>query len=222
MKNAADLNKEQKYFFNQNIFDDGSSDTVAPVYTAKDIEDARRKGIAEGRGQATKEQEEARAHRLEQALGQIQVQMGQLLAAEKTRHDHYEHETLALLLLALRKLFPMLDKAIGLDQLKNFVAQTLKNQDGHPHMTVLVSPEILNEIKDYIDNLKLAGSEIDCTVQSDEKLTASSCSVLWEDGGALRNPEKLATEIQTAVQDILAGRGAKGHDKKPAGDGDNS
>ncbi len=221
--NVGDLSKkEEKYFFTQNIFDDGHNEVVAPTYTAKDIEDARRKGANEGRDQATREQEESRARRLEQTMEDIRAQLAQLLSAEQDRQDHYEEETLALLLLCMRKLFPTIDKAIGLEELKSFIAQTIKNQEGNPHLAVHVSPEIANEIKDYINTLKLENSDIDCTVTADEKLSASSCAVLWENGGALRNPEKLATEIEAAVQDILAGRVAKGHDEKSEEHGDNS
>lgn len=219
--NATDLNKEEKYFFSQNIFDEGHNDVAPPAYTAKDIEDARRKGASEGRDQAAREHEDSHARRMEKTLDQITAQLSQLLSAEKDRQDRYEQETLSLLLLCLKKLFPSLDKAIGLSELKSFISQTIKNQDGHPQLHIIVAPEIVSDIKAYISELKLSGSDIECTVQGDEGLGASSCSVLWQDGGALRNPHKLATDIEAAVQDILAGRGAKGHDENPEGNGEN-
>lgn len=215
----------QKYFFNENIFDDGYTDEPPPPsFSEQELADAKQKSSAEGRQQGLKEAEGSQLKLTAQVLEQVRKQLVTLTAAEAEREKLFEQETLALCLSIFERLFPVYNKTVGFEELKQSISDIIKQQEGQNQVTVIVTPDVVGAIKTHLISMKEAGFEIKFTVKGDETLAPGACRLAWSEGGALRNPQMLADEIRTSIEQVLAKKGLKGHDKgetgsSPAGEG---
>jgi flagellar assembly protein FliH len=215
----------QKYFFSENIFDDGHTDEPPPPsFSEQQLADAQKKSSAEGRQQGLKEAEESQLKLTAQVLEQIRKQLVTLTAAEAQREKLFEQETLALCLSIFERLFPVYSKATGFEELKQSISDIIKQQEGQNQVAVMVTPDVVGAIETHLNSLKESGFEIKFTVKGDETLAPGACRLAWSEGGALRNPQMLADEIRTSIEQVLAKKGLKGHDKDetgsiPAGEG---
>lgn len=213
--NATHLKQEQKYFFSHNNFDEdapGKSEHPKPaVYTQKDIDDARKSSFADGHRQAMAENAASAQTSITAALGNLQTMAAALMAAEKDRQRQYEMETLYLVRLIAAKLFPAYDRVQGFKELEDFIAGAIGRHQVLPGLQVQVHPDVLPDVEARLRPL-FERSDGAVAFRGDPALPASGCHLTWQDGGCLRDPEALAAEIHRFMDQVLAGRAAKGHD----------
>lgn len=215
----------KKYFFNENIFDDGHTDEPPlPSFSEQQLAEAKQKSTSEGRQQGLKEAETSQLKLTAQILDQINKQLTALTAAEAQREKIFEQETLALCLLIFERLFPVYNKTAGFEELKQSISDIIKQQEGQNQVAVMVTPDVVGAIETHLNSLKESGFEIKFTVKGDETLAPGACRLAWSEGGALRNPQMVADEIRSSIEQVLAKKGLKGHDKDqpgvpPAGEG---
>jgi flagellar assembly protein FliH len=206
--------KRTKYFFTQNIFDeDHVEEAPPPVFSEQELEATRLKAIAHGKTQGLQEAESSQLKITAQILDKIQKQLGQLAAAEALREQMFERETLQLCLAVFERLFPVYNDHAGFEELKTAVSGIVKQQEGQSHVTISVTPDVTGAIETHLNTLKDSGLDLKFTVKSDDTLAPGACRLAWSDGGALRDPQRLADEIRLSVQQVLAKKGLKGHDE---------
>ncbi|MGB4107106.1 MAG: FliH/SctL family protein [Alphaproteobacteria bacterium] len=210
--------KGEKYFFSENIFDDGYTDAPPPPsFSEHELADAKQKSTAEGRQQGLKEAEGSQLRITAQILDQLRKQLAELSAAEAQREKIFEQETLALCLSIFERMFPVYNKAAGFEELKQAISEIIKKQEGQNHVAVTVTPDMVAPIETHLNSLKESGLDLKFAVKGDETLAPGACRLAWSEGGALRNPQMLADEIRTSIEQVLAKKGLKGHDKSETG-----
>jgi flagellar assembly protein FliH len=222
MTSKAAHEKGQKFFFSENIFDEGHTDEPPPPsFSETQLADAQKKSAAEGRQQGLKEAETSQLKQTALVLAQIQKQLTDLSTAETMREKVFEKETLELCLSIFERLFPLYNQAAGFEELKQTLTEIVKKQEGQNQITVTVTPDVVAAIETHFNALRTAGHDLRVTVKGDETLTAGACRVAWSEGGALRNPQMLADEIRSSIEQVLAKKGLKGHDRARS-DGESS
>jgi flagellar biosynthesis/type III secretory pathway protein FliH len=206
--------KHTKYFFNQNIFDENHvEEPLPPAFSEKELEAAKLKAVAEGKNQGLKEAENSQLKLTAQILDKIQKQLAQLAAAEALREQMFEREILQVCLAVFERLFPVYNERAGFEELKTSITEIIKQQEGQNHVVVSVTPDVVAAIETHLNGMKDSGLDIKFAVRGDETLAPGACRLAWNDGGALRDPQRLADEIRTSLEQVLAKNGPKGHDE---------
>ncbi len=118
---------------------------------------------------------------------------------------------MALCLATFKKLFPLYEKTAGFAEMKQVIEDILRRQEGQKQIVIHVIPAAVTGVNEHLAPLKASGLA-DFYVQGDEALPEGACRLVWADGGAVRDAEKLAVEIEAALKDLLAGNGVKAHD----------
>ncbi len=208
------IHGKEKYFFTENIFDEGYvEEALPPTFNEQELEAAKQKSIAEGRQLGLKEAEGSQLKVTSQILAQIQKQLVEMSAAEGLREKLFEQEVLKLSLAIFERLFPLYNQHAGFEELKETLSAIMKKQEGQSHIAVVVTPDVVSSIEAHLNKLKESGFELKFTVKGDETLPPGTCRLAWNDGGAIRNPQMLADEIRTSIEQVLAKKASKGHDR---------
>lgn len=206
--------KRKKYFFNQNIFDENHvEEPLPPAFSEKEMEAAKLKGIVEGKNQGLKEAENSQLKLTSQILDKIQKQLVQFSAAESLREQMFEREILQLCLAVFERLFPVYSQHAGFVEMKTAITDIMKQQEGQNHVVISVTPDVAGAIETHLNGLKDSGLDLKFSVKGDETLALGACRLAWSDGGALRDPQRLADEIRASVEQVLAKNTPKGHDE---------
>ena len=213
MSKSAAPDKKEKFFFNVNIFDEPDlSVPPPPSFSEAELASAADQSFQEGRRAALKESEESRAQFIAKLLEKIARDSAQLFAAEAAREKAYEQESVKLCLATLQKIFPLYAQKIGFEELKGTIEQILRKQEGQKHIIIQVAPDAVDGIREHLATLKNKGLDTQISIQPDDLMTPGACRLSWSDGGAVRNPEETARQIEAALRDLLAGSATKGHD----------
>ncbi len=206
--------KRKKYLFTENIFDEKHvEEPLPPAFSEKEMETAKLKAIAEGKNQGLKEAENSQIKLTAQILDKIQKQLTQLAAAEALREQMFEREILQLCLAVFERLFPVYNEHAGFVELKTAISDIMKQQEGQSHVVISVTPDIVGAIETHMNGLKDSGLDLKFSVKGDETLAPGACRLAWSDGGALRDPQRLADEIRASIEQVLAKNTPKGHDE---------
>lgn len=212
----------QKFFFDQNIFDENIVEEPEivipppPTFSEQELENARQAAFAEGKKLGIKETHDSIEKHTTQVLDKILHEFTAFRTAEIQREKTYERESLELTLTVFKKLFPLYHKTASFDELLKIISDIFKKQEGHSHILVTVQPNLAESVEKHLNALKAAGHDLKFSVKSDDSLPFASCRLAWSDGGAIRNPEAMAEEIRIHLEQILAKTGPKGHDGKNA------
>jgi flagellar assembly protein FliH len=203
-----------KFFFDLNIFDEKEEPTEPPppMFSESDLELARQKAFAEGRQAALKESQESRDQYIAKSLEKLSQDTSVLFAAESAREKTYEYEAVRLCLAIFQKAFPLYQEKFGHEDLKRTLESILARQEGQKQITIHVTLDMVDDINRHLAKLKSGGLDLNFLVQGDETLAPGASRLSWTDGGAVRNPDSLANDIEAALKDLLAGPLAKVHD----------
>lgn len=213
MTKTSPQNKKEKFFFNVNIFDEPDpSVPEEPVFSEAELAAASQKSFAEGKREGMKEAEESRAQEIAKALEKIARDTSVLFAAETAREKTYESETVKLCLAAVQKIFPLYTEKHGSEELKGALESIIRKQEGQKQIVIQVTPDMVDGIKDHLSSLKSKGFDLTLSVLGDDLLAAGACRLSWSDGGAVRNPEDIARQMEAALRELLAGTAVKVHD----------
>ncbi|MCC7305712.1 MAG: hypothetical protein IT558_05575 [Alphaproteobacteria bacterium] len=209
----------QKFLFDKNIFDEehlarleAEKNPPPPTFTEAEMEAARQEAFARGKREALEQSTKSREHLVAQVLEKMARDLGLLFQSESRREKMFETEAVQLCLAAVRKIFPRFHARLGHEELKARLESVLRRQEGHAHIDVHVTPDIVGEIETHLKHMKSAGIGLNFTVKGDETLSPGAFRLAWADGGALRSAERLAGDIETALEELLAQGGAKVHD----------
>lgn len=223
MTSEALTNKQEKYYFNMNIFDEDGEDEheedVAPVFSEEELEQARQKGFQEGKAQGLAEAEESRNQIVAHALDVISQHMTVLLEAETKREDIFEKETVRLTLTIFDTLFPLYQAQHGQNELIHSMKTILESQRNQREILVTTSPQTTEGVQKMLSALSERGINAKFTVTSDENIPETACKLAWADGGAIINHQQLAQEIKATMQQVLAGGATNRHDGEEQNDG---
>ncbi len=215
--------KEEKYFFNVNIFDEDHVEEEEPeedlappppMFSEEELAAAKQKAFEEGKQQGIDETKKSRSELIAKTLEKISQETSILSQEEGRREQIYEKEAVKLTLEIFNKLFPLYQERFGFEELKETMTNILKKQQGHKEIAVYVEPDAVEGTEKLLSELSSRGVDVIFQVSADEALSNGACRMSWKDGGAITDPENLAHEIRATIEQVLAGSGAKGHDNE--------
>lgn len=214
--------KTQKFMFDLNNFDDDVVEEVEfvepppPTFSEEEMESAKNKsfrdGQQKGRDDALKESSESREQFVAEQLQIIAQSLPQIFEKEQERETRYETESVKLNLQLFEKLFPFLHDIYGEDNLKASISNILEKQSGQKEVVISVHPDAKEGIEQHLQTLSSGGTQMDLVIKADPDIAAGACKISWSDGGAVKNPQALASEIFGFIKDTLAGYETNSHD----------
>ncbi|QQG35888.1 MAG: hypothetical protein HYS17_10355 [Micavibrio aeruginosavorus] len=205
----------KKFLFDVNDFDDRRKEEEPeeppppppPVFSEEEMERARREAHQQGRREAGAEAEASREKKIADLLQVISREFSTLFATEDLRNAQYEAESVRLTLAAIQKLFPAMTQKFGLGEIQRTIVEVLENQREQPVIKIEVGLDYVESIQDYVQRLMKQGNMPGaCQVSGNPSLGSGDCRLSWEQGGALRDSQGIAEDIERHMQVILAER----------------
>ncbi len=214
----------EKFFFHMNIFDDDHVEEEEeppppppPTFSEEELAAAKEAAFAagkkEGFDEATTKEKNSREAFVAATLERISADTSILFEQEQLRAELYEREATALCLSVFKKILPTYQEKFGFEELKENISSILQKQQNQREISIDVHPENVTGVEALLAELTNKGFKVKFSVQGDENLDEGACSMRWHNGGANLNPEILAEEIKSLMQQTLAGSPAKGHDR---------
>jgi flagellar assembly protein FliH len=169
------------------------------------VEAARREGFDKGKREGLAEAQASREKFIASLVDTIAKSFTTLFDAEHQRAHRYESEAVHLARAIFRKLFPTLNEKHGLDEVHTVIARVLEGHREQARITIEVHPDYVEDIEKHIKTAvhSLHGAG-DCTVTGDPSLGPGDCRLQWDAGGAHRTAQRLATEIEKELDQVLA------------------
>ncbi|GAB4374233.1 MAG: FliH/SctL family protein [Kiloniellaceae bacterium] len=186
----------------------------APTFSEEELAAARRDAYAEGKAAGIAEAEAGHAKRLAEAVESLPPQLAQLAQMLEAQADDRRRETLDAALTVVRKLFPNLARAHGLDEIQAVVDACLERLRDEPRLVIRCADGELDALKERIEeSARHGGFEGKLVFLADERLADGDLRVEWADGGAERDQASLWKEIDAIIARALspAGNGTVPH-----------
>jgi len=216
------LDKNNKFLFDLNNFDSDNEDEnlilepedeilsepeppPPPTFSEDELDAAKAMAESAGRIDGAKQERDKREQEVADSLQKISNEFEKIFAAELYREKQYEEEVIRLSLALVDKLSPMIFKQFGKDDLKNTLLNTLKDLRENSEIIIEVHPDLATEITDYIDGIWLDPAQAPkYRIVGNNELTNGACDIKWQDGGMVRDPEKIAETIKAELVDLLS------------------
>ncbi len=205
----------EPFFFDQHVFD--SDDPHAyeeqkpekPEFTASELDAAKAQAFEEGKRAGVQENEASLTQSVLGLLQKVDRDMNVLRVAEQDRIQKFEAEALHLTHSIISKIFPVLNKTHGQEELQNMIASTLESQRSIEKLSLEVHGDMLPPLKVFLEQQD-AGKNI--ALSSNSALGLDEFRITWPDGGLIVNRLDMVDEILTMIQETLAERGVTVHD----------
>jgi|GEM_PF-2475604 len=199
----------QKYFFDNNDFDEEAlrrkrEALRKPTFSQEEMEASRQTGFAQGRQEGQRETMASLEARLSELLQQISHTAAIFLDNETARLSAFIDQSSLVTAQILIKVMPVLLQTLSLEQIENFVRETLRQHVKKGSLTILVAPEYADAVRDRLKNLPETTPHLgEWSIEADPSLSNYQSRVEWNGGGAEWNPENVATVALQTLFDHL-------------------
>lgn len=211
----------EKFFFNQNIFDEDYKDPneppPPPTFSEEELAEAKQHAFTQGKSEGVTETQEkekqSRSLRVTQALEKIAAATQELFQQELKREEQYEREALTLSLAIFEALFPVYNQTHGFEELKQHIHEIIQKNRKIPEIKIYVSEENRDSVETFLQKATQHGHNGTFTVYSDPDLSDSACRLSWPQGGSSFDKNKIAEETREIIQQMLAASATTSHDE---------
>lgn len=180
----------------------------APTFSEAELAAARQAAFAEGRAAGVAEAEGCHAARLATAVEALTPQIAALAQDVAAAADARRRDSLEAALTVVRKLFPQLARAHGLEELHTVVEQCLERLRDEPRVVIRCADADLDALQARAEQAAArSGFEGKLVFLADERLKTGDLRVEWADGGAERDQKALWQEIDAVIARALAPAG---------------
>lgn len=213
----------EKYFFDQNIFDEDGNieaelledeEPPAPTFSEEQLANAKRKAFQQGHDKATEEEKSSREQHLAQVMEILSTDIATLFAQEREREKLYEREAVSLVESVFKKLYPFYAGEAGFAELTMAMKDVIETRNYKQKIIVEVTPEYTEGVTTFLNTLKEQNTAFLFEVRGEQNLSGTACRLSWDNGGALHDTDAMAEEILGILKDGLAAKGANRHDKQ--------
>ncbi len=170
-------------------------------FTSTEVEAAKSAAHAEGvaAGRALAEQEIGR--RIADVLAVVGARLDEVMGEARANHGTRAREAVTTAAEIVRRLLPALGKREAMTEVEALITDCLARVHDEPRLVVRVSDELLDEVRQRIDQLTgAAGFAGRVILLADNTLKTGDARVEWADGGADRDTAALWREIEGAIQ----------------------
>jgi flagellar assembly protein FliH len=210
----------EKFLFNVHCFDEDFVKEVEeeipppPMFTQEELEAAKHAAFTKGHTQALEEAKASRGQHLATVLETLSNDLARLCTQEERREKLYEQEAVGLSLAIFSKLFPLYQQQYGFDELAETIKTVLSRHEGQKDINVFIHPDLVQGVEAFLAKIQRQDSGLFLRVTGDESLGLGAAKVTWTDGGAVRDTESMAGQIEALIKQALAARGVKVHDRQ--------
>ncbi|MCB1592900.1 MAG: hypothetical protein KDI90_10670 [Alphaproteobacteria bacterium] len=208
--------KGQPFLFDHHVFDEDGQisikDKGPPLeFTAPDLEKAREDSYEKGRKAGFAEGQDGMVRQILTLAQSIKQNASLLFAAEDERKALYEAEALHLSYSVIRKVFPVLYREAGLEDLRERMAEIVRAGVTDRALKIEVSQTLSEDMEKHFAKEGMTEDAGYHLVPSPD-LKGTACRVSWSDGGAIHDPGEIARKILGIFQETLAAKGIPVHD----------
>jgi flagellar assembly protein FliH len=191
----------QKFLFENDFAHPDEARKRAAVHTDEDLAAARAQSFAEGRAAMLAEQEAADEQEIFKLLTQLGDNVQGLCAERGAEIDNATAQAGELALTICRKILPTLSNQNAMTEIEGLIVRTIAEMQDEPRLVVRVADARVEDLQSRFE--RMAGAfEGSLVLLGDDELADTDCSLLWADGGAERNLDRLWAELNTAVSAI--------------------
>lgn len=206
--------KTEKFYFDKNIFDEEEEEEelvpedLPPVFSEEELALSKdrsfQEGLEKGRREGFEESQKSLKKKTDETLSALARDIKTLLQNECRREKIYEEESVRLCLKALEKLFPYWVEERGLEEIKRTLTKILMDHKEPGKMNLDVHPDVADAIRSHIQKIEKANDlENRCQVKPNDALTPGACRISWDNGGAVKNINKMAETIFDTMKSFL-------------------
>lgn len=208
--------KGQPFLFDHHVFDEDGQISLKskgpPLeFTAPDMEAARKAAFEEGKKAGIAEGQAGMIRQILTVAQSIKQNTSLLFAAEDERKALFEAEAVHLTYCIIEKLFPVLNRKAGLEDLRARLSDIIQAGLQGRALKIEVPPTLTDEIRKYLDQEGMNDAS-GFNIVSSPALHGTECRVSWNDGGAIHEPIEIAGKILVIFQETLAAKGIPVHD----------
>jgi flagellar assembly protein FliH len=190
----------------------------APTFSEEELTAARQAALAEGKAAGIAEAESCHAARLAAAVELLPPQLAQVAQDVAAEADARRRDSLEAALTVVRKLFPQLARAHGLDEVHAVIEQCLERLRDEPRVVIRCADADLDALRERAEHAAArSGFDGKLVFLADERLASGDLRVEWADGGAERDQARLWHEIDAVIARALTPAGEADKDKPSAG-----
>ncbi len=205
--------KGQKYFFDLNNFDQPEVEDIdpdlpppPPVFSLEEMGASQQESFSQGREAGIAAERNSREHYIAAQVETLNAEIRALLLAEHMREKRFEREVLTLCHGLMSKLFPIMAAAGGCAEIESVIEKVLATQTGSK---ILIEVPVADVEDIYAKLLMMKDVEGRFEVAAAADLTTGSCRMSWQDGGAVRDHNRLTAAILQEIEEMLALQGQK-------------
>lgn len=175
-------------------------------FSALELDAAKAAAHAEGVAAGRAEAEQQIARRVADACVSIGAKVGELIAACAQQHEAQTREAVGAATEIVKRLLPSLSKREAKGEIEALIRDCLSRLHEEPRLVVRVADELLDPIKQQIDQLTAsAGYTGRVILFADPAIKPGDARVEWADGGAERDTAAIWREIYSAIQRFVEG-----------------
>jgi flagellar assembly protein FliH len=157
-------------------------------------------GYEQAQSEAHQAADQAAQARVADALEAIAESLPDARQELDTVLSRAERRSTRLVLAIIRRLAPELEDGVARERALAIVREAIQAARGAPELTVVVSPEMHEELSGHLDALKSAGDDkVDIHVRVDKQAGPGAVRVLWETGGVEYDVHGASREIEALI-----------------------
>lgn len=162
-------------------------------------------GVTQGNAETLESIEQKVMLDIKALLGQIES----FARAEAERNRIFEVEAVRMQVSLLNKLYPLIEKEYGEQQLTDFILGKLSAlPEDKNNIEIVVNPDRLDIIKQKIEETMSQNDAPDLLLsfKTSNNMAGTEIEIRWDNGGAKRFFERTKEQIEKNIADILAGK----------------
>ena len=176
-----------------------------PTYSLEDVNAAREEGRRKGYEAGMSEAGRGIEHSIETTMETIGAHFQKLAAEQSLANAKIERESIGAAIAVVRKLLPTMAKEHSLSEVEVLVSECIAQLLQEPRVTIYVPSELVASaearLRAVLDTAGFAG---ELGVLADDRLAAGDCRVVWADGEAGRDSERVFAEIETTLDSVYS------------------
>lgn len=190
--------QSQKFLFDNDFAHPEEARKRAAVHTDADLEAAKAEAYAAGQATMAAEQRVTEEQQIADLITAVLTRVEALFNNRTQMETEIANEAGALAVSICRKIMPTLAAQNALTEIEGLVTRTIAEMDEEPRLVVRVADSKLDALQTRFDRMSanFAGKIV---LLGDDEMAETDCAVLWADGGAERNLDRLWNEIDQTV-----------------------
>jgi flagellar assembly protein FliH len=198
------------------------TEAAPPVFSLKDLEDARQEGFRDGHQEALEAATSSVEERVARCLETASAKLGNLAAEQEARQRALEALSIDLMRRILEQTMPATAAKHGFDEIESVLRTALPLIADEAKLVLRVHSETADAVKQRFDELLAeTATTAEINVVADETLGPTDCAMDWGDGGVERNLDTLWREIDRILTEAQAASGGAIPDGNSGNSGNN-